>query len=77
MSAVPRMAMSKGQAERAYKKALIFLEPRHPWRVHGLREMVRILRAEAKGWRHVARNAQREVELLKIQLDEARRGTHE
>lgn len=69
--------MSRGQAERAYKSALAYFGPRHSLRMYGIQEFVRCLRAEAKGWRHQARNAERQVELLKIELEAARRGNHE
>jgi hypothetical protein len=76
-SAVVRKPLSKAAAAGAYKRALEFLEPRHPWRMYGVTEFVRCLRAEAKAWRHQARNAEREIALLKIELEEARRGAHE
>lgn len=73
MSAVVRKPLSKGAAAGAYKRTLEALSPLHAWHMYGVTEFVRCLRAEAKAWRHVARNAEREVELLKIQLEEATR----
>jgi hypothetical protein len=75
--AVERKRMSKAAAAGAYKRALEFLEPRHTWRVYGIKEYVRCLRAEAGAWRLKARQAERRVELMKIELEEARRGAHE
>jgi hypothetical protein len=76
-SAVARQPMSKAKAAGSYKRALDALTPIHPWRMYGITEFVRCLRAEAAAWRRQARTAEREVELLKIELEEVRRGAHE
>lgn len=77
MSAVVRERMSKQTATAAYRKALQILMPRNAKLIHGVREYVRCLRAEAAAWRTKAQTAEREIALLKIELEEARRGAHE
>lgn len=76
-SAVVRKPLSKAQAAAAYNRTLEFLEPRHSWRMYGVTEYVRCIRAEAAAWRTKAQKAERVIELLKIELDEASKGSHE
>jgi hypothetical protein len=73
-SAVVRVPMGKAQAAGAYTRALQALRPLHSWHFWGIQEYVRCLRAEAASWRTRAQTAEREIALLKIQLEEA---THE
>lgn len=72
-SAVVRKPLSKAAAAGAYKRTLDALTPIHAWRMYAVTEYVRCLRAEAKAWRHQVRTAEREIALLKIQLEEATR----
>lgn len=73
MSANVRHRSGREAAATAYKKALIALSGREARHMAGVRGYVRYLRGECADWRVKARQAERQIELLKIELEEARR----
>lgn len=69
-----RRPMGKARACAAYARALETLEPHHGSKMWGVREYVRHLRAECATMRVRWKDAERRVQLLTIELEEATNG---